>query len=110
MIGQARAFGLAAIGTLALTCAFAGESAAQCASDTHPRVVHRTVIQREVQEPGVYEVARVPSIYGWVKDRDGEPRRVLLRPYKNRAHFQRPYVSWYRERQTIAVEPFDPNC
>jgi hypothetical protein len=110
MMRRAGVLGLAAIGTLGLACAFAGESAAQCASDTHPRVVHRTVIQREVKEPGVYEVRRLPSVYGWVKGADGEPRRVLLRPYKNGTHFQRPYVSWYRERQTIAVEPVDPDC
>jgi hypothetical protein len=99
-----------AMGTLALSFAFAGGAAAQCASDTHPRIVHRTVVQREVKEPGLYEVQRAPSVYGWVKGRDGEPRRVLLSPYRNRALFQRPYVSWYRERQSIAVEPFDPDC
>jgi len=30
-------------------------------------------------------------------------RRVLLRPYKNYAHFQRPYVAFSRER--VAVQP-----
>ncbi|WP_127077498.1 hypothetical protein [Rhodomicrobium lacus] len=30
-------------------------------------------------------------------------RRVLLRPYKNYAHFQRPYIAFSRER--VAVQP-----
>jgi hypothetical protein len=107
---RARTLAIAAAGILAGAATLAGEAAAQCATDAHPRTVHRTVIQRDVQEPGAYEVARRPSVYGWVKGRDGEPRRVLLRPYKNRTHFQRPHISWYRERQVIAVEPLDPDC
>ncbi len=106
---SATALGVAIIGVLALDCSFAEESAAQCASSAPPRTVHRTYIRRDVQEPGVYEVGRTPAQYGWVSV-NGEPRRVLLRPYKNRAHFQRPYISLYRERLSILPESFDPDC
>jgi hypothetical protein len=107
---SAGALGVAIIGVLALDCSFAQESAAQCVSSAPPRAVHRTYIRRDVVEPGVYEIERAPSRYGWTRDRDGEPRRVLLRPYKNRSHFQRPYISWHRERLTILPEVFGPDC
>jgi hypothetical protein len=110
MKNSAGALGLAILGMLALDWSFAGESAAQCVSVAPPRTVHRTYIRRDVQEPGVYEIARTPSQYGWVRDANGEPRRVLLKPYKNRAHFQPPYISWYRERLNVLPEIDGPDC
>ncbi|MGO9483072.1 MAG: hypothetical protein ACLPX9_00605 [Rhodomicrobium sp.] len=106
---SALALGVALVGVLALDCALAEPSAAQCASSAPPRPVHRTYIRRDVQEPGVYAVTRTPAQYGWVTV-NGEPRRILLRPYKNIAHFQPPYISWYREHLTILPEIFDPDC
>jgi hypothetical protein len=107
---SAGALGVAILGMLALDCSLAGESAAQCVSAAPPRTMHRTYIRRDVQEPGVYGIGRTPSRYGWVRDRNGEPRRVLLKPYKNRAHFQRPYISWYREHLSILPEVYGPDC
>ena len=107
---SAGALSVAILGVLALDCSFAGQSAAQCVEAAPPRTVHRTYTRRDVQEPGVYEVGRTPSYYGWVRDANGEPRRVLLKPYKNCAHFQRPYISWYREHLSILPEVYGPDC
>jgi len=92
----------------AFHCVSAGVSVAECVLKA-PRPVHRTYIQRDVVEPGVYEVQRRPSLYGWTAD----GRRILLRPYKNITHFQRPYIAWYRERLTVYPEvPVgpEPDC
>lgn len=103
----------------AICCGFVGQSLAAelsvspshgCASAAAPRTVHRTYIRRDVVEQGVYEVHRTPSEYGWVVSGGGEPRRILLRPYKNIAHFERPYISWYREHLSILPEVFGPDC
>ncbi len=105
-------------GIFAIGCGLAGQSLAAelsaspspgCASAAPPRTVHRTYIRRDVVEPGVYEVRRSPAAYGWVV-KGGEPRRILLRPYKNIAHFERPYISWYHEHLTILPEPVEPGC
>jgi len=106
---SAGALGVIIAGVLALDCGLAGQSLAQCVSASRPRPVHRTYIRRDVVEPGVYEVRRSPAVYGWVV-KGGEPRRILLRPYKNIAHFERPYISWYREHLTILPEPVEPDC
>ena len=107
---SAGTLGVAVLGLLALDCSFAGQSTAQCASAAPPRTVHRTYIRRDVQEPGVYEIGRTASRYGWVRDANGEPRRILLKPYKNRAHFQPPYIAWYREHLSILPEVYGPDC
>ena len=173
----ARAFSVAIIA--ALTLGGAAEFAkAECYVQAPLRPVHRSYIRRDVVEPGVYEIARSPAVYGWTREATGQPggviwheeapvyrtvqvrvrkpggstwrescvngqaamcrvhvppsyvtvekrilvkrghrwaervpgseeyteRRVLLRPYKNYAHFQRPYVSIYREHLTIQPE------
>jgi hypothetical protein len=105
MRNKARAFSVAILGIAAFDCASPGSSLAECVLKA-PRPVHRTYIRRDVAEPGVYEVQRRPSVYGWTED----GRRILLRPYKNGAHFQRPYIAWYRERLTIQPEPVEPDC
>lgn len=46
--------------------------AVACYQKTSPPVIHRTIKNRYVIEPGLYEVARVPSLYGWRK------RRVIV--------------------------------
>lgn len=52
-----------------------------------------------------------PLLYkGRVKSAWGEPWRVLLGPKRNRTHFERRYISWYRERLKIQPEPVDPYC
>lgn len=75
-------------------------------------VKHKTFKRRDVVEPGVYSVSRAPSVYGrvnrWAKVRRCEAERcveerILLRPYKNIAHFHPPYLHRYRER--VAVRP-----
>ncbi len=96
--------GISALGGLC------GQSLAAELPESHkggcgPRTIHRTYIRRDVVEPGVYEVRRVPAQYGWVVSGGGEPRRILLRPYKNITHFEPPSVAWYREHLTIVPEP-----
>jgi hypothetical protein len=100
---------VAIAGIVAFDGISAGVSLAECVLKA-PRPVHRTYIRRDVAEPGVYEVQRQPSLYGWTLD----GRRILLRPYKNVTHFQRPYIAWYREHLSILPEPegpvADPDC
>jgi hypothetical protein len=108
MRNKIRALSFAIAGMAAFECISAGASLAECVMKA-PRPVHRTYIRRDVVEPGVYEVQRRPSLYGWTAD----GRRILLRPYKNVTHFERPYIAWYREHLTILPEvPIgpDPDC
>ncbi|MBI4724413.1 MAG: hypothetical protein HY765_05375 [Rhodomicrobium sp.] len=113
---SAQAFSVAIIGIVALDCTIAVQARAECYVKAPLRPVHRTYIQRDVVEPGVYEVNRAPSVYGWTSNGD-VPRRILLRPYKNIARFQRPYIAWQREHLTIQPEgyrwrriPAQPDC
>ncbi len=94
----AQAFSVAIIGAVALAGASV-DARAQCQTASPP--VQRTYIRRDVVEPGVYEVARATAAYG----RAGccGERRILLRPYKNYAHFQRPYIAFSQEH--VAVQP-----
>ena len=171
-----QAFSVAIIG--ALTLGGAVELAqAECYVQAPLRPVHRSYIRRDVVEPGVYEVGRRPSVYGWTHQAVAQPgaviwheepsvyrtvpvrvrqrggsvwreqciggqagvcrvhvppsyvtvekrvlvkrghrwaehspsevtyveRRVLLRPYKNYSHFQRPYIAFSREH--LAIQP-----
>jgi hypothetical protein len=109
MRNKTRAFSVAIAGIVAFNGISASASLAECVMKA-PRPVHRTYIQRDVVEPGVYEVQRRPSLYGWTSD----GRRILLRPYKNVTNFQRPYIAWYREHLTIQPEPevypAEPDC
>jgi hypothetical protein len=109
MRNKARLLGAAIMGIVAFDTVSAGVSLAECALKV-PRPIHRTYIRRDVVEPGVYEVQRQPSLYGWTPD----GRRILLRPYKNVTHFQPPYIAWYREHLTIQPEPYpvyvEPGC
>jgi hypothetical protein len=110
----ALAFGVAVVAALALTAGAAEKARADCYVQAPLRPVHRTYIRRDVVEPGVYEVTRAPSLYGWVHHRVVAPdgsygyvhRRVLLKPYRNYAHFQRPYVALSRERVTVYPEGY----
>ncbi len=176
----ARALSVAMASLLALECGLAGPGLAECVVQEPLRPVHRTYIRRDVVEPGVYEVQRQPSQYGWTSEPAGEPsrviwheepavyrsvpvrvrrsggwiwetrsvhgqpalcrvrlpatyvtaerrvlvhrgrrwaertpssvgyvhRRILLRPYKNIAHFQRPYIAWSREHVTVQPEGY----
>lgn len=174
---SAQALSFAMMGILSLDCVFAASASAECFVQEPLRPVHRSFIRRDVVEPGVYEVARRPSVYGWADQAVEEPgevvwhvepatyrtvevrvrraggwtwqkqtvhgkealcrvrlpssyvtvekrilisrghrwaerkpssigyvhRRILLRPYKNIAHFQRPYIAFSRER--LAIQP-----
>ncbi len=111
------ALSVAIAGLLALNIVFAGQSRAQCVEAVPLPPVHRTYIRRDVVEPGVYDVGRSASEYGWVYTPGEPPRRILLRPYKNFSHFQRPYIAWSREHVTIQPEgyrwrpvPVKPDC
>ncbi len=174
----ARAFSVAIVAALAFAGAAPELARAECYVQAPLRPVHRTYIRRDVVEPGVYEVERTPSLYGWVHQKVEQPgeviwreepsvyrtvqvrvrrpggsawrhaciggqaavcrvrvppafetverrilvrrgrrwaertpssvgyvhRRILLRPYKNYAHFQRPYIALSRERLTVYPE------
>ena len=97
---------LALGGMLALDCMNAAESLAECYVMEPLPTVRGNYIRRDIAEPGVYDVDRSPSVYGWTKGSDGEPRRILLRPYKNYTHFQRPYIAWSHERPVITPEGY----
>lgn len=188
---SAQALSVAMIGILGLDCFFAASASAECYVQAPLRPVHRTFIRRDVVEPGVYDVARTPSVYGWTRQAIEEPskvvwhaepalyrtvevrvrraggwtwqkqlvhgkealcrvrlpatyvtvekrilvhrghrwsertpssigyvhRRILLRPYKNIAHFQRPYIAYSREHLAIQPEGYrwrsagaNPDC
>ncbi len=67
--------GVAALVTFGATGADAGPcGAVACYEKTGPSLVHRTFRNRYVIEPGLYEVARTPSIYGL------RQRRILVEP------------------------------
>jgi len=175
---KSQALSVAIAGILALDCLTAARGFSECYVKAPLRPVHRTYIRRDVVEPGVYEVARTPSVYGWTSEAVEQPgdviwheeppvyrtvqvrvrraggwtwqsgcvrgkeaicrvrvpgayvtaerrilvkpgrrwaertpssigyvhRRILLRPYKNIAHFQRPYIAWSREHLTVQPE------
>ena len=115
MTRTAQAFSVAIIG--ALTLGGAAEFArAECYVQEPLPPVHRHYIQRDAVEPGVYEIGRSAAEYGWVRQAVVSPdnpsevtyveRRVLLKPYKNYSHFQRPYIAFKKERLTIQPEGY----
>jgi len=59
-----------------------------------------TVEKRILVHRGRRWAERVPGSAGYVE------RRVLLRPYKNYAHFERPYVALSREHITVQPEGY----
>ncbi len=82
-----------------------------CFDDNSDSSYHRTYLRRIEVERGVYEIARKPSRYGWVKTRvringryKWRKKRVLLRPYKNIAIYRRPHHKYVWERVTIHPE------
>jgi hypothetical protein len=92
---------------------------------------HRTLTRRVEIEKGAYEIAREPSLYGWVVERvpeyggggpvsykdsgdDAAPtyreekkRRILIRPYKNVAIYHRARHEYVKERVVIEPESTD---
>jgi hypothetical protein len=87
-----------------------GDCWRDCAMPERPPVVHRTFKRRIQIEQGVYEIARTPSVYGWVVDSNTPKgytsvgRRVLLHPYKNILIYQRPRHLYVTERVAIERE------
>jgi hypothetical protein len=78
MRNNTRALGLAIAGTVVLGCMSAGVSFAECVVKEPLRPVQRTYIRRDVVEPGVYEVQRQPSVYGWTSERVETPGETIL--------------------------------
>lgn len=72
----AQAFSVAIVGFLALAGAAVGTARAECYVQAPLRPVHRTFIRRDVVEPGVYEVTRSPSVYGWTHEAIEQPDEV----------------------------------
>lgn len=102
-----------------LVASFAGEAKAGgcyggCAPDPDAPIIHKTYKKRIQVEQGVYEIVRKPSVYGWTVPvpadakgasyGGGEPsRRVLLKPYRNIAVYNRAQHVYTRER--VAIQP-----
>ncbi len=70
-----------------------------------------TVEKRVLVKRGRRWAERIPATVAYTD------RRVLLRPYKNYAHFQRPYIAFSREHLTVQPEgyrwvrtPSKPDC
>jgi hypothetical protein len=83
--------------------------------EERPPVVYKKFKKRIQVEPGVYEVVRVPSVYGWATPIDPRtkrpiegypPRRVLLKPYKNIAIYNRARHVYTKEHVAVEVEPY----
>ncbi len=74
---SARALSVAIAGILALDCIAAGQSLAECVVAEPLRPVHRSYIRRDVVEPGVYDVRRSPSLYGWTSEAAEAPGAVI---------------------------------
>ncbi len=70
--------------------------AAVCRARVPPTYV--TVEKRILVKRGHRWAERVPGSVGYTE------RRVLLRPYKNYSHFERPYIAFSREHLTIQPE------
>jgi hypothetical protein len=64
----------------------------------HVPPTYITAEKRILVKRGRRWAERVPGSVDYVE------RRVLLRPYKNYAHFQRPYIAFSREHLTIQPE------
>lgn len=88
-----------------------------CDSESWPRPIKRTIISRIEIEPGLYEIEREPSLYGWVERRvllsteyGYKPeyrtvkKRILLKPYKNKAVYHRGKYKFIREQVVIYPE------
>ncbi len=73
-----RALSVAIGGLLALNCLAAPQSYAECYVKEPLHRVHRNYIRRDVVEPGVYEVARSPSVYGWTSAAVEQPGAVIV--------------------------------
>jgi hypothetical protein len=67
---------------------------------THVPATYVTVEKRILVKRGHRWAERVPGSVDYVE------RRVLLRPYKNYAHFQRPYIAFSREHLSIQPEGY----
>ncbi len=66
----------------------------------HVPPTYLTVEKRILVRRGHRWAERTPGSVGYIE------RRVLLRPYKNYAHFQRPYISFSREHLSIQPEGY----
>src|SRR5947209_2135076 len=62
---------VAIIGMLAFDCALTASAQAECYVKAPLRPIHRSFVRRDVVEPGVYEIGRRPSQYGWAHQRVG---------------------------------------
>lgn len=107
----------------ALLVPFAGEAKAggcwdDCYTGEKPPVVYRTYKKRIQVEQGVYEIVRKPALYGWTIPHSGDlkgtghgapyaegSRRVLLKPYRNIAIYDRARHTYTTERVAIQPEP-----
>lgn len=70
-----KSLGLVATASLALTLPGPAEARrAECYVKTAPPVIYRNWLRRDIVEPGVYEVTRTPSRYGFVQ------RKVVTHP------------------------------
>jgi len=62
---------------MGLGVAQTGSLRAECYQEAPLRPVYRTFTHRDIEEPGVYSVRRVPSLYGWRERRVYQPGDVV---------------------------------
>ena len=102
-------------GSLAGDAKAGGSCWDECYGGEKPPVVHKTYRKRIQVEQGVYEIARKPSVYGWTLPYSGDikgsgygerSRRVLLKPYRNVAIYNRARHVYTSERVAIQPEPY----
>jgi hypothetical protein len=88
-----------------------------CEAETWSKPIRKTLTRRVEVVPGLYEIAREPAQYGWIKRKvivsgnykdDYEyktvKRRILLKQYKNIAVYHRGEYRLVRERVKIYPE------
>jgi len=73
----AQAFSVAIVAALTLTGGALESAQAEFYVQAPLNPVHRSYIRRDVVEPGVYEVARSPAVYGWTPQAVGQPGGVI---------------------------------
>ncbi|MBX2806793.1 MAG: hypothetical protein KTR19_12530 [Hyphomicrobiales bacterium] len=91
-----------------------------CETETWSTPIRKQLVRRVEEERGLYEIAREPAQYGWVKKKvivsgsykgDYEyktvKRRVLLKQYKNIAVYDRGRYRLVREHVEIYPETSD---
>ena len=109
-IKSMRSLSVAFIAVSALSLANAAGTLAGCHDSGPPHVVHRTFVQRDVIEPGLYPVRREPALYGWNTKAVEVPGPVVWHEepavYRTvTAHVRTPGGSYQDVERQVLVRP-----